>query len=75
MHDKDNNYWKNEARNILQAEIARRGISHEELASRLKGLGVVRDISTTLFNGSFSFTFFLQCAKVIGVKTLRFKKN
>ena len=61
--------WENEARLLLKAEIARRGMTYERLAKRLQAIGVdetVRAISNKMSRGSFSFVFFLQCMSALG---------
>jgi len=55
--------WKNEARNVLRALIARSGVTYEQLAERLKKQGVSETVSSIkgkIHRGSFGFTFVLQ---------------
>ena len=65
--------WENEARLLLKAEIARRGVTYERLAKRLQAFGVqetVRSIANKMSRGTFSFVFFLQCMKALGAQSV-----
>lgn len=65
--------WENEARRILKAELARRGVTYERLAGRLEAMGVKeteRSIANKMSRGTFPFTFVLQCMKAISTATL-----
>lgn len=70
----DENEWKRNAKNMLKAELTRRGISYESLAKKLQAIGVDENyntINTKLNRGSFSFVFALQCFKAIDAKEIR----
>ena len=61
--------WENEARRIVKAELARRGMTYERLAKRLKTIGInetERSIANKMSRGTFTFIFFLQCMSAIG---------
>lgn len=63
--------WKNTAANLLKSEITRAGVSYQELSTRLNALGIPESsnaIKNKLARGGFSFVFFLQCMKALGVK-------
>jgi len=65
--------WENEARLLLKAEIARRGVTYERLAKRLQAIGVqetVRSIANKMSRGTFSFVFFMQCMKALGAQSV-----
>jgi len=67
--------WKADAKNILKAELKRKGVDYEALAEKLKGFGIeesYNSINTKINRGAFTFQFFLQCMKAIGVDTVRF---
>jgi len=67
--------WENEARRIVKAELARRGITYERLAKRLKTIGInetERSIANKMSRGTFSFVFFLQCMTAIGNSEVSF---
>jgi hypothetical protein len=68
--------WENEARRIIRAELVRRGLTYEELATRLLAIGVVeteRSIANKMSRGTFSFVFALQCMRAIGAKSISFE--
>jgi hypothetical protein len=65
--------WEVEARRILRAELARAGVGYKTLAVRLAGLGIEENeanLSNKISRGKFSFVFFLQCMKAIGMTTV-----
>jgi hypothetical protein len=66
--------WAEDVKRLLRAEMARRGITYEELAGRLARIGV-RDTAVNLRNkvarGRFSAVFLIQCLKAIDVRALR----
>lgn len=64
--------WENEARLLLKAEIARRGVTYDRLAQRLQSVGVqetTRSIANKMSRGTFSFVFFLQCMRALGAES------
>ena len=65
--------WENEARLLLKAEIVRRGFTYERLAKAFEEIGgseTSRSIANKISRGSFSFAFFLQCLRALGVETV-----
>lgn len=65
--------WEVEARRILRAELARAGVGYKTLVVRLAALGVEEsesNLSNKIARGKFSFVFFLQCMKAIGVTSV-----
>jgi hypothetical protein len=75
---KSNSEWAEEVKRLLRAEMARRGITYEELAERLAAIGV-RDTAVNLRNkvarGRFSAVFLVQCLRAIGVRALRLNED
>ena len=70
----DEEEWKKHAKNMLKAELTRRGISYEMLVAKLKAIGVdenYNSINTKINRGSFSFVFALQCLSAIGAQEIR----
>ena len=56
--------WEAEARNVLRAEMHRRGVNFIALQQRLEALGVHEtavNLSNKMGRGKFSFAFALQC--------------
>lgn len=65
--------WEVEARRILRAELARAGVGYKTLVVRLAALGIEEseaNLSNKIARGKFSFVFFLQCMKAIGIKSV-----
>jgi len=68
--------WENEARRIVRAELVRRGVTYQGLASLLQSIGVretERSIANKMSRGTFSFVFVLQCFKAIGAEWVNFE--
>ncbi len=66
--------WKASAKNILKAELTRKGVDYETLVSKLKEVGVeesYNSLNIKINRGTFTFQFFLQCMKAIGVSDVR----
>ncbi len=66
--------WKASAKNILKAELARKGVDYETLATKLNELGLdesYNSINTKINRGTFTFQFFLQCMRAIDVNDVR----
>jgi hypothetical protein len=61
--------WINLVKGILRAEMARRGITYDQLAARLAEIGV-QDTAVNIRNkvarGGFAAVFFVQCLKALG---------
>ena len=71
MHDVTD--WDKQACNLLKSELARRGLSYEDLRLALERIGIQKtknNITKTISLGKFSFSFFLQCAQAIGLTKL-----
>ena len=63
--------WQARVKNILKAELKRRGVSYKQLAERLEAMGVhdsERNINNKISRGGFTAVFFLQCLQAIGAK-------
>jgi hypothetical protein len=66
--------WNKLATNTIKAELARSGIGYEELINRLDAIGIKESytgIAAKINRGTFSFAFFMQCMKVLGVNEIR----
>jgi hypothetical protein len=66
--------WETRAKNLLRAELRRRGITYKALAERLREVGLQetdRNISNKIGRGGFSAVFLLQCLHVIGATQLQ----
>lgn len=66
--------WPREARRLLQVALARKDIGYKELSRALQTVcGVDIDpkaLSNKVGRGTFSFAFFLQCMKALGVNNV-----
>lgn len=66
--------WEEMVKNILRAEMMRRGVSYAGLAERLQVHGV-EDNELNLRNkvsrGRFTAVFFMQCMQALGVELLQ----
>lgn len=66
--------WNQRASAILKSILTRRNIKYNELADRLRILGIEEtqsSISNKISRGTFSFTFFLQCMEALNIKDIR----
>lgn len=69
-------YWTQEAKGILRSELDRRGVTYMQLAKLLQASGVeetTRSIANKVSRGTFSFVFFLQVMRVLGVRDVALK--
>lgn len=61
-------------KNILKAELKRKGVSYRELAERLTQAGSPeneRNLANKIARGTFTAAFFVQCLDVVGIKSIR----
>jgi hypothetical protein len=66
--------WAERAKNLLKAELKRRGVGYRELAEKLTAMGTPeteRNIANKISRGGFTAAFFLQCLTAIGASDLR----
>jgi len=69
----DQDRWAMAAKNILKAELKRRGVTYAELAERLGELGVAeneRNLNNKISRGGFTAGFFVMCLEAIGCSRL-----
>jgi len=67
--------WDARVKNILKAELKRRGIGYKELANRLAAIGVSENepnIRNKLARGKFTAVFMVQVLAAIGANEIRF---
>ncbi|WP_424753467.1 DUF6471 domain-containing protein [Methylobacterium sp.] len=65
--------WQARAKNLLKAELKRKGVSYRELVEKLAPLGVEeteRNIANKISRGGFTAVFLLQCLEAIGAKEI-----
>lgn len=73
MSTKTKQRWARHARNLLKGELARRGLSYDEVAARLKEIGVEdrpENIRNKINRGTYSALFLLQILNAIGCKSI-----
>ena len=66
--------WTLRAKNLLKAELKKRGVSYRDLAEKLTAMGVPeseRNIANKISRGGFTAAFMLQCFAAIGAVTIR----
>jgi len=66
--------WNKVASCTLKAELARASIGYEELTERLAAIGIeetYKAVAAKINRGSFSFAFFAQCMKALGIRDVR----
>ena len=66
--------WQERTKNLLKAELKRRGVSYKQLAERLADIGVREteaNIKNKISRGGFTAVFMLQVLAAIGARELR----
>lgn len=66
--------YETRAKNLLKAELKRRGLTYAQLADKLSEIGVHetdRNLNNKISRGGFSAAFMLQCLDAIGASDLR----
>lgn len=62
------------AKNLLKAELKRKGVTYAQLAEKLGEVGITeneRNLNNKISRGGFSAAFLLQCLTAIGVADVR----
>ncbi len=66
--------WKEYAKGLLKAEIARKNLSLIDVARKLEAMGISespQNISNKINRGTFGAIFMLQILKAVGCKEIR----
>jgi hypothetical protein len=66
--------YEERAKNLLKAELKRRGLGYRELAEKLATIGVQeteRNLNNKISRGGFSAAFLIQCLDVIGAASIQ----
>lgn len=66
--------YETRAKNLLKAELKRRGLTYKQLAEKLAEIGVAeteRNLNNKVSRGGFTAAFLLQVLAAIGAKELR----
>jgi len=66
--------WSDKAKNIIRAELKRKGVTYAQLSDLLEAIGVQeneKNIANKISRGVFTMAFFLQCMSAIEVNEIR----
>jgi hypothetical protein len=66
--------WANRSRRYLKAELKRAEVTYDELARRLRGMGIEEtkgSVTVKVNRGAFPAWFFFAAMKAIGVEQVR----
>ena len=69
--------WAEKAQRFVKAELKRADVTYEELAQRLRGMGLQEtkvSIASKLSRAGFSASFFLATMKAIGRQTVNLEE-
>ena len=67
----DADVWDARAKGLLKAELARKGVTYEHLAEKLREMGVnetAASIANKISRGRFTAVFLLQCLSAVGTR-------
>ncbi|MDP3740161.1 MAG: DUF6471 domain-containing protein [Hyphomonadaceae bacterium] len=59
------------AKNVLKAELRRRGVTYADLAAKLGNGENDKNLNNKIARGGFSAAFLMQCLDVIGAKAIQ----
>ena len=65
--------YEEKAKNLLKAELKRKGLTYAQLAEKLGAMGIQeteRNLNNKISRGGFTAAFFIQCLTAIGSSTL-----
>lgn len=71
MMPKSAEAYEEQAKNILKAELKRRGVTYAQLAEKLSEVGAKeseRNLANKISRGSFTAAFFMMCMDALGVR-------
>lgn len=63
--------YETKAKNLLKAELKRRGVTYADLANRLRAKGIhdtEKNINNKIARGGFTAAFMLQCLEAIDAR-------
>jgi Domain of unknown function (DUF6471) len=66
--------YETKAKNLLKAELKRKGITYAQLVEKLAVIGVTeteRNLNNKISRGGFTAAFLLQCLEAIGADDFR----
>jgi hypothetical protein len=65
--------YETKAKNLLKAELKRKGVTYAQLAEKLAAIGIhenERNLNNKISRGGFTAAFLLQCLQVIGSREI-----
>jgi hypothetical protein len=66
--------YEERAKNLLKAELKRRGIGYRDLADKLTAMGLPeteRNLANKISRGGFTAAFLVQCLEAMGARDVR----
>jgi hypothetical protein len=66
--------YEDRVKNLLKAELKRKGLGYADLAEKLDAIGVKeteRNLANKISRGGFSAAFLVQCMDAIGEREIR----
>lgn len=66
--------YETKAKNLLKAELKRKGVTYAQLAEKLAAMDIhetERNLNNKISRGGFSAAFLLQCLTAIGTTDMR----
>ncbi len=66
--------YETRAKNLLKAELKRKGVTYAQLAEKLAAMEIhesERNLNNKISRGGFSAAFLLQCLQAIQVREIR----
>lgn len=66
--------WEDRVKNLLKAELKRKGVTYAELVGRLADIGVMDsepNIRNKISRGKFTAVFLIQCLEAIEAREIR----
>jgi hypothetical protein len=66
--------YETRAKNLLKAELKRKGVTYAQLAEKLAAMGIQeneRNLNNKISRGGFTAAFLLECLDAIGVNEVR----
>ncbi len=70
---KEQKDWEDQVKNLLKAELKKRGVTYAQLVDKLADIGVSEtepNIRNKLARGKFTAVFLVQCLTAIGANQL-----
>ncbi len=65
--------YETRAKNLLKAELKRKGVTYAQLAEKLAGLDIhetERNLNNKISRGGFSAAFLLQCLSALNIQNV-----